>query len=167
MTAMVRIKGMRNIQWYPCYSLNSPLDSLDHKYKGMKDYSKRESINFMWWTEVTNCVDVNFEIQKAMEIWNFTFSKGYKMHFTSQSTSFSFSPVLLFHTETTLCAVIHADDYLWFSLFTRLKPTKCTMFFLHITLCTPTCFNPQRIITRKQVLNKISWNLTGYCFIHN
>jgi len=39
--------------------------------------------------------------------------------------------------------------------------------FLDITLCTHTCFNPQGIIIRKQVLNKIAWNLTGYCFIHN
>jgi len=108
MAAMVRIKGTRNIQWYPRYSLNSPLDSLDHKCIGMKDYSKRESTNFRWWTEVTICVDVNFEIQRVMEIWNFNFCKGYKMHFTSQNTSFSFSPVLLFHIETTLCAEIIA-----------------------------------------------------------
>ena len=108
MAMMVRIKGMRNIQWYPLYLLNSPLGSLDHKCIGMKDYSKRDSIYFMWWTEVTTCVDVNFETQRVLEIRNFTFWKGYKMHFTSQNTSFSFSPVLLFHIETTLCAEIIA-----------------------------------------------------------
>lgn len=112
---MVRIKGMKNIQLYPYYSLNSPLDSLDHKCTGVKDYIKRESKKFMWWTEVfmwwtevTTCVDVNFEIQRVMEIWNFSFCKGYKMHFTSQNISFSFSPVLLFHIETILCAEIIA-----------------------------------------------------------
>ena len=58
----------------------------------------------MWWTVVTTCVDIKWEIRRVMVIWNFTLCKGYKMHFTSHNISFSFSPVLLFHIETTLCA---------------------------------------------------------------
>ena len=82
--------------------------TLDHRSISMKDYSKRERIYFMWWTVVTTCVDIKCEIQRVMVIWNCTFCKGYKMHFTSQNISFSFSPVLLFHIETTLCAEIIA-----------------------------------------------------------
>jgi len=49
------------------------------------------------------------------------------------------------------------------------QTTKCTVFFLrylhyNTTLSIPTCFNPQVIVTREVISNKVAWNKIIYLY---